>query len=485
MKKAYAKITSLLLIFILTFSCTTAFAAERETNIFANAILDDIISNVSDNYKFGITTEELYKRALHEVIAESPELMEAAIEGIYNNLDKYSTYFPYEEFKSFVEDVRGEFCGIGVTIMEFTDGLLVTDVHKGSAAESAGIRKGDYIISADGVDIRDMELETARGYIAGLAGTSVNIGIMRNGEIMNFDMVRSIVTTISGFYQILEGNIGYIQLSSFDEHSPEFMKEALDNLKDTKNIILDLRYNPGGSLEALTGIAELLLPKGPIMHLEFKDSKNNQSIMNNVGSKKHKLVVLVDNYTASAAEAFSAAVQDYGVGVVVGEQTTGKGTMQNVSGFFIGGGYKLTVAEYLSPKKRKINEIGVTPDIKVRPKQVIYSDIYFEKPTYKRKLTIGDEGADVLAFEERLSVLGYSVGVPDKVFNDDTFYSVKKFQEAVGLYPYGVLDITTQLAIINALEKEEIYLDIPLNKAIEIATGDIDKYIKQAVNSRK
>lgn len=483
MKKIYAKVTSLLLIFILTFSCTTVFATERETNILANTLLDDVIKETSAKYKFGITTEELYKNALHEIIAEYPELMEIALEGIYNNLDEYSTYFPYEDFNSFIEDVSGEFCGIGVTIMEFDDGLLVTEVHKGTAAESVGIRKGDYIISADGNDIRDMDLETARNYIVGLEGTSVNIGIMRNGEIMNFDMIRSVVTTTPGFYQVLDGNIGYIQLSSFDEHSPEFMAEALENLKDYENIIFDLRYNPGGSLDALQAIAELMLPKGPIMHLEFREPINNTAIVNEIGASEHKLVVLVNNYTASAAEAFSAAVQDYGVGVVVGEQTTGKGTMQTVSGFFLGGGYKLTVAEYLSPNKRKINEIGVTPDFYIAPKKVIYDDKYFEKPTYERKLNSGDEGLDVLAFEERLNVLGYAVGVPDKVFDDDTFYAVKKFQEAAGLYPYGVLDITTQLAIINALENEEIYLDTAMEKAMEIATGDIDDYIKEAAEN--
>lgn len=485
MKRIYAKATALLLIFVLAFSCTTVFAEERETEIIANAIIDITIDQVSDNYKFGITKEELYKMALHEAIAENPELMEVALEGILNNLDKYSKYFSIEEFDSFIEDVSGEFCGIGVTIMEFDDGLLVTEVHKGSAAENAGIKKGDYIISADGTDIRDMDLETARGYIVGLAGTSVNIGIMRNGKVMNFDMIRSVVTTISGFYQILEGNIGFIQLSSFDEHSPEFMAEALENLKDCKNIILDLRYNPGGSLDALQAIASFMLPKGPIMHLEFKNPEDNIAIMNEEGSTKHKFVVLVNEYTASAAEAFSAAVQDYGVGVVVGEQTTGKGTMQNVSGVFLGGGYKLTVAEYLSPKKRKINEIGVTPDFEAWPKKVVYSDSYFEKPTYKTKPTLNDEGVDVLAFEERLNVLGYSVGVPDKVFGEDTFYAVKKFQESVGLYPYGVLDFSTQLAIINALETEEIYLDKPMEKAIEIASGNIDKYIKEAVKTRK
>lgn len=479
MKKALKKIVALLLLAVFVFGNTTALAKDRDTNILANLIIDGIVKSVSTNYKFGITTEELYRNAVREMIAENPELLEVALQGIYNNLDKHSTYFTYEEFKSFVEGVNGEFCGIGVTIMEFNDGLLVTEVHKGSAAEKAGIKKGDYIISANGEDIRGLDLESARNRIVGEVGTTVNVGISRDGEVMNFDMARSVVTTISGTYQKIDGNIGYIRLSSFDEHSPEFMAKALEDLNGTKAIIFDLRYNPGGSLEALRGIAELTLPKGAVMHLEFKDSKNNQAVMNEKGTNKYKFVVLTDSHTASAAEAFAAAVQDYGVGVTVGEQTTGKGTMQNLSGLLTGAGYKLTVAEYLSPNKRKINEIGVEPDYKVKPKEVTYSDIYFEKPEYNGVMRQGDQSGDVLAFEQRLNALGYSVGVPDKIFGEETFYAVKKFQEETGLYPYGVLDITTQLKIMDVLQNSKVYLDKPLDKAIEIA-GDIDKFIKEA-----
>lgn len=484
MKKALIKTVALLLLTVFVFGSASVFAEERNTNTISNLIIDSIVGTVSENYKFGITSEELYKNAIHEMIAEDPKLLEVALQGIYNNLDKHSTYFNSEEFKVFIDEVNGEFCGIGVTIMEFDDGLLVTEVHKGSSAEKAGIKKGDYIISADGEDIRGLDLETARSKIIGKIGTSINIGISRDGESMNFDMVRAVVTTVSGEYQKLDGNIGYIRLSSFDDHSPQFMEKALKDLGDTKAIVLDLRYNPGGALEALRKIAELTLPKGAVMHLEYKDPKNNQAVMNEKGTNKFKFVVLTDSHTASAAEAFAAAVQDYGVGVTVGEQTTGKGTMQNATSLLTGGGYKLTVAEYLSPNKRKINNIGVIPDYEEKIKEVNYSDTYFAKPEYNGVMRQGDESGDVLAFEQRLNALGYAIGVPDRVFNEQTFYAVKKFQEETGLYPYGVLDITTQLKIMEVLHGKRISLDRPLEKAIEIA-GDIDKYIKEAKRKRK
>ncbi len=489
MKNILSKLTALILSVTLIFSYTVVFAEDVSDEdiqaYWAEAVTDAMTLFIMNNYKFGAETGDLYKSALEQVIKQHPEVLESAMQGMFESLDEYSTYFTEEEFKSFVEDVSGEFCGIGVTIMEFSDGLMVTEVHKGSAAEIAGLKKGDVIISADGTDIRGMEIELARTYIVGPVGTSVTVGIMRDGQHLTFDMVRSVVTTVAGFYQILDGNIGYLQLSSFDEHAHEFMAEALDALKDTKNIILDLRYNPGGSLETLKAIASMTLPKGPVMHLEYKFSIDNTTIMNEVDGFKNKLVVLVNGYTASAAEAFAAAVQDYGIGVVVGEQTIGKGTMQTVGGILTGGGYKLTVAEYLSPNKRTINGIGVEPDYYVAPRTVAYSDDYFEPITYDRVMRIGDTGADVLALEQRLNVMGYSVGVPDTEYDEDTFYAVKKYQESAGLYPYGVLDITTQLSIHSYLQDKEITLDKAYDKAVEIASGDIDEYIKEAIANRE
>ncbi|MBR2476574.1 MAG: PDZ domain-containing protein [Clostridia bacterium] len=487
MKLKIKKLTSLLLILVLTFSFTSVFAEEEEVNrdILANKFLDVVIDNVAENYKFGVDEAELYRNALREIIAHNPEMGEYALQGIYGNLDQYSTYYTEEEFLWFLENISGEFCGIGVTIMEFHEGLMVTEVHKDSAAEKAGLRQGDIIISADGVDIRGMDVDEARNYIVGLEGTPVQVGISRDGEELYFDMVRGKVTTIPGFYQMLEGNIGYIQLSSFDDQAPQFMAEAIMALNDAENIIIDLRYNPGGSLESLEKIAAMTLPKGPVMHLEYKNPINNTTITNNYNGFNHKLVVLVNNYTASAAEAFSAAVQDHGVGVVVGEQTTGKGTMQVVNPLFMGGGYKLTVAEYLSPNKRTINNIGVEPDYKVVPQEVKYSDVYFTPVTYERVLRVGDTGDDVLALEQRLDVLGYGVGVPDKVYDEETYYAVKKYQDNSGLYPYGVLDFTTQTSIVNALQNQDVVLDKPFDKAVELASGDMDAIIKEVKAERK
>lgn len=486
MKSFFNKLTALLLSFTVVFSFVSTVSAEEPTykQNLASVLTEAAIKSVADNYKYGIDEVELYKHALRQLLSDNPELMGTALKGVYGNLDEHSTYFTEEEFDMFIENLSGEFCGIGVTIMEFEEGLLVTEVHKNSPADKAGIRQGDVIVSADDINIRGMAIELAKSYIVGLKGTAVKIGIVRDGVPVFFDIVRDVVTVEPGFYQLLEGNIGYIQLSGFDDHSDEFIEKAMASLKDAKNIILDLRYNPGGSLEVLRLVAGHTLPKGPVLHLQYRDDES-QSIENDKDGLTKKFVVLVNNGTASAAEAFSAAVQDYDAGVVVGEQTYGKGTMQIVNGFITGGGYKLTVAEYLSPDKRIINDIGVEPDYKVSPRVVKYSDIYFTPVTFERVLKVGDEGEDVLAMEERLNAMGLSVGIPDKVFDDDTFYAVKKYQEIAGLYPYGVLDITTQLSIHSYLQNKEIVIDEALNTAIELASGDLDKHISESAKERE
>lgn len=488
LKRFVSAFTSVLLSFTLIFTLpSTAFAEEREKTYkqnVASVLVEAAIKMVAENYKYGVDELTLYKNALRQLISEDSSLMAKALEGVYGNLDKHSTYFTKEEFKRFMDDLSGEFCGIGVTIMEFEEGLLITEVHTDSPADRAGLRQGDIIVSADGIDIRGMAIELSKSHIVGVKGTSVKIGISRDGIPMTFDIIRDVVTLEPGFYQVLEGNIGYIQLSGFDEHSDEFMLSALTALKDTKNIILDLRYNPGGSLTVLRDVAGYTLPKGPVIHLEYADGRT-ESIDNPTNGADRKFVVLVNEGTASAAEAFSAAVQDYDMGVVVGEQTYGKGTMQIVNGFITGDGYKLTVAEYLSPDKRIINDIGVEPDYGAEPRIVKYSDIYYTPVTFERVLKVGDEGDDVLAMEERLDAMGLSVGIPDRVFDDKTFYAVRKYQEVAGLYPYGVLDITTQLSIHNYLQDKEVVLDDVLSKAIEIASGDLDKYIKEARAERE
>lgn len=463
-------------------SATFASDNNYSNDSYENDIIDIAIADIIRLYKFDVDIADLYRNALREVIKQHPELMETALQGAYNHLDPYSKYYTAEEFAAFLESMSGEFCGIGVTIMEFDEGLQITTVHRNSPAEAAGLFEGDVIFAADGTNLAGLDLNTAKTYIVGEEGTSVNLGIRRGDTEFYVDVQRAQIVVEKGFTQTLEdGTVGYIKLYDFDEHSDEFVISALGEF-DTQGIdtvIFDLRDNPGGSVQMLINILSYLIPAGPVIHFDYnRPERLSTYVTNEVGEIKDRdIFVLVNENTASAAEAFSGAIQDNGVGIVVGTQTYGKGTMQTITKIITGGGIKLTEAEYLTPKKRNINGIGIEPDVKVTDRTVPFSEIYFETPTFARVLQTGDTGVDVLAMEQRLDALGFDVGIPDEVFGDNTFYAVKKFQELTGLHPYGVLDFTTQLAIANKVQNIEVVLDDTLAKTLEIIrAGNIDDY---------
>lgn len=451
------------------------------TGDYAQAIVRMAISIVKGNYKYDISDEEMYKNALYTILSEHPEVWESAFRGIYDNLDEHSAYFTKEEYESFTVNISGEVCGIGVSIIEFDDGLLITQVFSDSPANDVGMQVGDIIISADGTDIRGMDINIARTYITGEEGTNVTIGYMRNDVYMESVLTRRKVAVDSGrYYTVPDTSIGYIQLYSFDEHGNKFVKNALNDFdsKGIKNIIMDLRNNPGGSLLTLEEICQNFIPEGPIIHIEYKNPLRNYQFDSTNKNPKYNLIVLINENSASAAEAFAGAVQDTGVGIVLGSQSYGKGTMQNLTKFKVGGGIKLTEAEYLTPNKRNINGIGIEPDLKIKDMQIDYKDTDMSPITYERVLKPGDRGDDVKAIKQRLDLLGYSIDLSTDIFDDGTMFATKKLQETLELFPYGEMDITTQLKLENLFIGKQVPDNAVFNKAVEIFTTNTLDYYK-------
>ncbi len=475
MKKSI-KFTALLVAFVLMLSCVTVLAedttenAELDLDIIENRMIDLATDYVMENWLYEATKEDMYRNALRLIIAKNPELYDTALKGMFGNLDDFSEYYTLDEYNAFMENLSGELCGIGVSIMEFSEGLQVLNVYKDSPAEAAGMKQGDIITSVDGNSIVGMYIEAAKKYIVGEEGTDVVVGYIRDDIYYEVTMTRSIITVENTYSQILEGNIGYLAISQFDEHLHEAVRKELDYFDENgiKDLILDLRNNPGGSLEALVAVAGEFVPKGPIMYIDFKGEEYDQTFYSELKEPKYNLVVLVNEYSASASEALAGAIQDTGAGTIVGVNTFGKGTMQNVVGVNVGGGIRLTLAEYLTPNKNHVHGEGIAPDIEIDNKVEIFRNEYFSEFTYERIMKQGDEGDDVLALNQRMNALGYSVGIPDKIYDEDLYFAVKKFQDTMGLYPYGVCDITTQLAIQNALQDEKIVIDRQLAKAIEL-----------------
>ncbi len=441
----------------------------------AQSYFEQAMYLVLSKYKFDISKEELYKKALDYILSTHPELLEEAFTGMFDALDEHSVYYTQEQLDGFLNNMSGELCGIGVLVMTIDEGLLVSNVYENTPAKECGLRSGDILIKVEDTSLAGMDISIAQSLIIGNENTPVRLTVKRNSQIFEINPIRRKVTVESGFYQIIEnGTIGYISLNEFNENASEFIQEALSEFdkSNISNVIFDLRNNPGGSLYEYADVCNLFMPEGPVIHLEFKNPLRNFSLYSENKEVKYNLIVLVNENSASASEAFSAAVQDTGIGIVVGNTTFGKGTMQNITEFVIGGGVKLTEAEYLSPLKRSINKKGVTPDLVVKDKVTTYEKSDFEKITYESKPKLGDTGKDVLAIEQRLAYLGFLRSVPDEVFDEKTHDAVISFQGVTGLYEYGVMDTTTALKLEAEMRGLEITNDSTLKKAIDIYTNE-------------
>lgn len=446
--------------------------------------INEAVSLIMTRYKFDVNKANLYRDALTEILKNNPELLDAAFKGMFENLDDYSFYYTKEELDSFLGGMAAEVCGIGVLVTSDEAGLIISKVYDNSPAKEGGLMQGDIITHAGGIYIGGMDIELAKQNIVGPENTPVTITYLRNGVSAEITLTRRKVAIDAGFYQIVEdGKIGYIALHEFNNNAAEFTKKALSEFdsKGIKDIIIDLRNNPGGGLNELVDMCSLFIPTGPAIHLEYKNPLRFTTLYaENEGEiNKYNLAVLINKNSASASEAFSAAVQDTRSGIVIGETSFGKGTMQNIVPFKIGGGIKITEAEYLSPNGRKVNGIGVTPDVVAPDKISAYERADIEPMKYERILQIGDTGKDVLAIEERLRILGILDVVPDEVFDYDTYLATLSFQKATELYPYGVMDYTTQAKVDGMLNGSEVKSDTSYKKAVEILKeGSLQDYMQ-------
>ena len=307
----------------------------------------------------------------------------------------------------------------------------------------------------------------------GEPGTSVRLGIKREGVdgILYFDIVREIIKVNPISFKVLEDEIGYIKIQTFNSNTEEYLRKALDEFdsKGITKLIIDVRYNPGGSLEQVVDVAKHFVPnKGPIVHIDYKKPEDKQTYYSDIEDSKYQLVVLVNEWSASASEIFAGAIQDSKAGTIIGVKTFGKGTVQQLIPLKKGGAMKLTMAKYLTPSGVAIDGVGIKPDIVVKNEKQKIDVNTLEKLEITRRMELGDTGKDVLAAEQRLKILGYKTEEPDEMLDEETYLVVKNFQSDRGLFPYGVLDITTQIYLENAISDVEIEVDKQLEEAIKV-----------------
>ncbi|MCL2564843.1 MAG: S41 family peptidase [Defluviitaleaceae bacterium] len=295
------------------------------------------------------------------------ELQRGMFMGLMYGLgDIYSTYMSIEEFTAFNEQTEGIYPGIGAIVTNTEDGrVMVVAPFDGTPAYQAGIMAQDVIFAVDGVDTRNLGLEMIVSMMRGEAGTAVILTIFRESEGRTFDVeiIRDHITMQTVTYRMLTDDIGYIRLSGFERVTYIQFVEALQSLKNqgADGFIFDVRNNPGGLLDVVGDITNLLVPEGNIVFTE--DRRGHQRFLRSDADYLNiPLVLLVNGNSASASEVMAGAIRDYGVGVIVGEQTFGKGLVQNVFPLDDGSAVKLTVARYYSPKGISIHGEGITPD---------------------------------------------------------------------------------------------------------------------------
>jgi carboxyl-terminal processing protease len=298
---------------------------------------------------------------------DSDALTTAAINGMVETLeDPYAKYYDKQAWIEFQNEQKGEYTGIGVQVNfdEEKAGVLITRVFPDSPAQLSGVLVGDLIIGYDDKSFEGFTYEDIVNVIRGKAGTNVKVEILRDDKHIFLDIVRQVVISDQAEYEIRDNNIGVLKLYSFSGNSLDLFKQAKEHFEDNncESMIIDLRNNPGGDLNIVTSMLDILLEEGKLIITRDR-AGNEDSISSDSKYWDIPLIVLTNEYSASASELFSIAIQDYERGEIVGETTYGKGVVQSIMPLGIGEtGIKLTTSEYFSPLGRSINGKGVYPD---------------------------------------------------------------------------------------------------------------------------
>lgn len=296
-------------------------------------------------------------------------LFQGAVKGMASSLgDPYSLYLTGDVYKSFMEQTTSAFGGVGIIIGEDKQGdFYILAVFKKGAAHDAGIQPGGKLVAVDGKKLHGMEPMLAANLVRGKVGTAVTLTIEENGKVKDYKMHRSDVVLPTVSDQMVSGDIGYIHIYTFATHTGEEFKEALRDVKakGARKLIIDVRMNPGGLITSVVDVSDQILTRGPVVSYQAKNGTKQTFDIDGI-SKPMPMVILIDRNSASASEILAGAVQDKKEGIVMGEKSFGKGTIQSVEELSDGTALKISIAQYLTAGGRKIDKIGIKPDVAVQ-----------------------------------------------------------------------------------------------------------------------
>jgi len=337
-------------------------------------IFQKSFSDNSEIYKkidlFGEVLEKINDEYVDEI--DQSQSMDAAINGLLQSLDPYSAYMTPESFESMQTETSGEFGGLGIEVGMEAGVVKVISPIDNTPASKAGLKAGDYIVKINDTQVQGKSLTEAVELMRGPVGSSIEITVRRRGEkkALIFNITREIIEVQSVKFELLENNIGYIRLTSFNENSSSQVKEKIEKLNNNKKLkgyILDLRNNPGGLLSQAIKISDFFLDNGEIVSTKSRQPSENRKWFAKKGDLTNgKTVLVLINYgSASAAEIVAGALKDHKRAIIVGENSYGKGSVQSIIPLKNRGAIRLTIAKYYLPSGKSISEVGVTPDIEV------------------------------------------------------------------------------------------------------------------------
>jgi carboxyl-terminal processing protease len=381
--------------------------------------------------------------------------------------DPYSQYLTPRDIEDMQIRSGRSYGGIGVEVTINNGRVTVVTPMEGSPGQKAGLLPGDIIVEVDGKSVEGLTLSETVDLIRGEPDTEVVLGIIREGlpEVIRVPIIRGIITTTAVKSQLLQEGLGYIRLTRFAEGADEDFAKALRDLKEQgmENLIIDLRGNPGGYLNVVVNIAQLLVPEGEVVYMEDKHGNRVRTYTSNLKERDFEVVVLIDEHSASASEILAGALKDREAGTLIGKKTFGKGSVQTLIDLKDGSAVKLTVQKYFTPSGSVIDGIGVSPHIEVeQPPEAKFSNF-----VYKGQLGVGSSGLDVVILHKILYYLGYGEDRDDPYYTEKTKEAVSGFQRNNGLPVTGVVDRRTGEKLNFVFAEFQRERDLQLQKAIE------------------
>ena len=333
-----------------------------------------VISAEIDIYKkidlFGEVLEKINKEYVDEF--NQSESMDSAINGLLQSLDPYSSYMSPKIFDEMQTETSGEFGGLGIEVSMEAGVVKVISPIDDTPASRAGLKAGDYIVKINDVQVQGKSLSEAVDLMRGPVGSGIELTVRRRGErkALTFNIIREVIQVQSVKSEIIDENIGYIRLTSFNDNSSDQIEKQIKKLKKDKNLnsfILDLINNPGGLLSQAIKISDFFLENGEIVSTKSRKKSENRKWFAKKGdiTDGKTLLVLINYGSASASEIVAGALKDHKRAIIVGENSFGKGSVQSIIPLKNRGAIRLTVAKYYLPSGKSISEVGVRPDIEV------------------------------------------------------------------------------------------------------------------------